>query len=178
MRRISTSVQFAIFFLAIMARTQGQAEMPKPGAEQKKLDYFVGTWNLEGEMKPSPMGPGGKFTNTVTNKWMQGGFFVVGQSNFKSAMGDASELSLMGYSSEDRMYTFDGFDSSGGRESGKGTMDGDSWSFNMDEHMGDQTVKGHYAIKIVSPTSYTFKFEMSPDGHSWNTVMEGKATKK
>jgi hypothetical protein len=79
---------------------------------------------------------------------------------------------------EDKVYTADGFDSTGGRESGKGTIDGNSWSWTMDEHMGDQTVKGRYAVKITSATSYTFKFEMSPDGHSWNTVMEGKATKR
>ena len=33
-------------------------------------------------------------------------------------------------------------------------------------------------MKVVSPTSYTFKYEMSQDGTSWTTVMDGKATKK
>lgn len=43
--------------------------------------------------------------------------------------------------------------------------------------MGPQTMKGRYSMKILSPTSYTYKFEMSPDGTKWDTVMEGKATK-
>jgi len=30
---------------------------------------------------------------------------------------------------------------------------------------------------MVSPTLYSYKFEMSPDGTNWNLVMEGKATK-
>jgi hypothetical protein len=28
------------------------------------------------------------------------------------------------------------------------------------------------------PISHYFKFEMSPDGNNWSTVMDGKATKK
>jgi hypothetical protein len=32
-------------------------------------------------------------------------------------------------------------------------------------------------MKILSPDSYNFKFEMSPDGAKWETAMEGKATK-
>jgi hypothetical protein len=32
-------------------------------------------------------------------------------------------------------------------------------------------------MKITSPTSYNFMFEMSPDGTKWTTVMDGKATK-
>jgi len=38
-----------------------QMDIPKPGPEVKKLDYFVGHWTSEGNVKPGPMGPGGKF---------------------------------------------------------------------------------------------------------------------
>jgi hypothetical protein len=38
-------------------------------------------------------------------------------------------------------------------------------------------MKGRFTMKIVSPTSYTFKYEMSQDGTHWDTVMDGKATK-
>jgi len=30
----------------------------------------------------------------------------------------------------------------------------------------------------LSPTSYTLKFELSPDGTNWMTAVEGTATKK
>ena len=33
-------------------------------------------------------------------------------------------------------------------------------------------------LKIVSPTSYTFKFDVSVDGTNWMPFMEAKATKK
>ena len=44
--------------------------------------------------------------------------------------------------------------------------------------MGGQTIKGRYTMKVLSPTSYTFKYEMSKDGTNWTTVMDGKSTKK
>jgi hypothetical protein len=33
-------------------------------------------------------------------------------------------------------------------------------------------------MKILSPTSFSMKFEVSMDGTTWNTFMEGRATKK
>jgi len=45
---------------------------PKPAPELKQVEYFVGTWFSEGDMKPSPMGPGGKMTMTEQNH-MDGG---------------------------------------------------------------------------------------------------------
>jgi hypothetical protein len=44
--------------------------------------------------------------------------------------------------------------------------------------MGPQTTNGRLTIKMLSATAYRFKFEISPDGSSWNTVLEGKDTKK
>jgi hypothetical protein len=44
--------------------------------------------------------------------------------------------------------------------------------------MGGQKFKGRFIMKVVSPTSYTYKYEMSQNGTSWTTGMEGKATKK
>jgi hypothetical protein len=35
-----------------------------PGPEQKRLGYFVGKWTGDGDVKPGPMGPGGKMTST------------------------------------------------------------------------------------------------------------------
>ena len=36
-------------------------------------------------------------------------------------------------------------------------------------------MKGRYTMKVLSPT---MKCELSPDGTSWMTAMEGKAIKK
>jgi hypothetical protein len=63
MKPLSATITFLIFLLAALS-VQSQMPMPKPGAELKKLDYFVGTWTMDGDLKPGPMGPGGKMTGT------------------------------------------------------------------------------------------------------------------
>jgi hypothetical protein len=38
-------------------------------------------------------------------------------------------------------------------------------------------MKGRFVMKITSPASYDFSFEMSRDGTKWTVVVDGKATK-
>jgi hypothetical protein len=58
-----------------------------------------------------------------------------------------------------------------------GTVEGDTWTWLGDSKMGTQMMKGRFTVVILSPTSYTYKFEVSKDGATWNAVMDGKATK-
>ncbi|HUK25089.1 MAG TPA: DUF1579 family protein [Terriglobales bacterium] len=173
-------VAFAALPVLVLAALSafGQMPMPKPGPEVKKLDYFVGSWTMEGEMKPGPMGPGGKFTGSETDEWMPGGFFLEAHEEFKTPMGDGTAKAFMGYDTEGKMYTYHSFASTGESENSTGMLEGDTWNWTSDEKMGGQTLKGKYSLTMLSPTSYSFKFEVSPDGTTWNTVMEGKATKK
>jgi len=77
MKRPSIIIVFLTLLFAFTVAARAQMQMPKPGPEHKKLDYFVGTWATDGDMKPGPMGPGGKFTGTSHDEWMDGGFFMV-----------------------------------------------------------------------------------------------------
>jgi hypothetical protein len=178
MRQIS---KFALCVaLAAFAMISAQAQMPamKPAPELQKLNYFTGTWTLEGNMKPGPMGPGGPMTETEKNSWMDGNFFLVSNSDFKSqSMGNGTETAFMGYDTDKKMYTYDAFNSMGEAEHSTGMFDGTTWTWTSDEHMGGMTMKGKFVIKTISATSYTFEFDMSQDGNTWNTLMDGKATK-
>ena len=163
---------------AVTTSAPAQMPAPKPPPELKKIDYFIGKWNLEGEMKPGPMGPGGKMTMTEEDSWMDGNFFVVAHSKFSSpTMGGGTAISFMGYDPDTKAYTYNEFNSMGETERSAGTFDGDTWTWTGDEKMGDKIIKGRYTMKILTPTSYNFKFEMSPDGANWTTVMDGTATK-
>ncbi|MGB9075131.1 MAG: DUF1579 family protein [Terriglobales bacterium] len=175
MRR-SSAILVATLLLAAVAFAQ--MGPPKPAPEVKNLGYFLGNWTSEGDMKPGPMGPGGKFTDSGQGEWMDGGFFLVIHSAFKSAaMGNATGTAYMGYDPQEKVYTYDAFSSMGENIHSKGTLDGDTWNWTNDMKMGPQTMKTRYTMKILSPTSYTFKFEMSQDGTKWDTMMDGKATK-
>lgn len=168
------SAVWLFFALAAVA----QMEVPKPGPEHKKLDVLAGSWTLDGDMKPSPMGPGGKMTETEKCDWMDGGFFLVCHTDFKSSMGDGAGISILGYSADDKAYTYREYNSWGESMESKGSVDNDTWTWTNDEKMGGTIMKGRFTMKLLSPTSYTFTFEMSQDGTKWTTVMDGKATKK
>ena len=165
---------------ALLLATAATAQMqpPKPGPELKKLDVFVGSWTLDGNMKPSTMGPGGAISENEKCEWMDGGFYLVCNSEYKSTIGNGVGLAVMGYSPDDKAYTYREFNSFGEFEDSKGSVNGDTWTWIADEKMGGMTMKGRFTMKIISPTSYTFMFEMSQDGTKWTTVMDGKATKK
>jgi hypothetical protein len=158
---------------------QPPSSIPKPGPQHQRLAYFVGTWAHEGEMKASPFGPGGKFTGTDRNEWFPGNFFVVMHSEMTGPMGLDKSLEIAGYNSEEKQYTFYSIDSMGMGDSAKGTVEGDTWTWNGESKMGGKLIKSRFIIKELSPASYSYKFDMSTDGGStWSNVMEGKATKK
>jgi hypothetical protein len=178
-------VKFKAFLLLITvlfgAGAWAQMAPPKPGPELKKLDYFLGTWTTEGTVAQGPWGAGGKFSITDSSEWSLGNFYVQGHGEFKmppEVGGDGKEVSWMGYDTNENVYTRDGFNDQGQHETSKGTLSGDTWTWNSSQVYGGQEIKQRMTIKVVSPTSYTMKFEVSIDGTNWMTFMDGKATKK
>lgn len=154
-------------------------EAPKPGPEHKKLAYYVGNWTSESEVKANPFMPPGKYNAKDRCESYPGGFAVVCHSDGSGPMGSMKSMGLMGYSTEDKVYTYYGVDSSGMIPTtvSKGTVHGDTWSYTDESKMGGKMVKSRFTIKQLSPTSYTFKWEMQTEGGTWSTVMEGKSTK-
>ena len=174
-----THFALACFLLLTLVAMSAPAQMPvpKPAPELSQLDYLAGDWISDGDLKPGPMGPGGKVTSNGHVYWMEGKFFLIMESKMTGAMGDGTYLAVMGYDPEKKVYTYNDF-SMGQVGHSEGTVSGDTWTWTSDENMGGQTIKGRYTMKILSPTSYTYKYEMSKDGTNWTTVMEGKSTKK
>jgi len=177
MKRTFNRIWILLVFGAVWAAwAQQPPEMPKPGPEQQRLRYFVGDWRSEGDMKASPFGPGGKFTGTDHSE-MLGDFFVVTRSDGSGPMGKMKALATLAYDPKEKVYTYDEYNSMGQHEVSKGTVSGDTWTWTNDTDMGGKVMKGRFILKELSPTSYTFKFDMSEDGNSWTNVMEGKTTK-
>ena len=178
MKTLSAILGFLTLLFGIALSARAQIEQAKPALELRKLDYFVGTWAAEGEIKPGPLGPGGKFTDTNHVQWMEGGFFLVTHSEFHGAMGKGTETAYMGYDENEKVYTYDSFNSLGETDHAKGTLEGDTWTWLSETKIGPQALKGRLVIKVLSGTAYNFRFETSTDGNSWSTVLEGKDRKK
>src|SRR5260370_30954417 len=166
------------FFWPPRFSPQPPPQAPKPAPELERLKYSAGNWTSDSEMKASPFGPGGNLTSNDRDEWMSGGFFLVAHSDFKGAMGPGAGLALMGYNTEDKVYTYDAYNSIGEADHSIGTVSGDTWTWTNDQKMGGKVIKGKFIIKELSPTSYTFKYEMASETGEWSTIMEGKAIKK
>ena len=154
-------------------------QAPKPTPEQARLGYFVGKWTAKGEIKPGPMGPGGKMTTTDNCEWFEGQYSVICRSEGTTPMGPTKSMGILGYSTEEKVYTYYGVDNSNMTMASvpRGTVRGDTWTYTDEGMMGGKKVKTRVTIKELSPTEYTFRMEaQGPDG-KWASMMESKNTK-
>jgi hypothetical protein len=153
--------------------------MSRPRApELKKLDFFAGDWKSEATIHDAPGNRDTTYRSTNHAEWMEGNFFLVEHWEFELDGVKGKELSIKGYDSERKVYTYHAFTSMGEAFYDTGTVDGDVWTWLRDEASGDVPTKGRYTIKVMSSAAYTFKFETSEDGANWENVMEGKSTRR
>jgi hypothetical protein len=180
-RSLNLLTAFAVVSAAGLHFAPAEAQQaPKPGPEHARLGYFVGKWTAEGEIKPGPMGPGGKMTSTDNCEWFEGRYSVICRSEGTMPSGQTKSIGILGYNTEEKVYTYYGVDNSNMTMASvpHGTLRGDTWTYTDEGMMGGKKVKSRVTIKELSPTSYSFRMEMQgPDG-KWAPVMESKNTKE
>ena len=140
-----------------------------------KLNYFVGTWTLEVHMKISPFASR-TFFGTEHNEWMPGGSLLVSRQEGEAAPASGG-LAVIAYNTQEKTYTYHVVKETGEAEDLKGTFEADIWTWTSSPAAGNEKRHSRLTIQEISPTSYSLKFETSPEGHDWSTVMEGKAVK-
>lgn len=171
--RSSAAVILSCGFTAL-SLAQAPPEPPKPGPEQKKLEQLLGTWRLEGEIKENGYVPAGKSVVTATVTWGPGGFFVESRGegeNYPTTHG------IMAYDSQAKVYTTFYASGAGLVGGGTGTVDGNTWTWMLEDKWSGQAFKGRTTVTFKSATQYTSKYEyLAPDG-SYVTIAEGTATR-
>jgi Protein of unknown function (DUF1579) len=160
--------------IAVVAQ---QPVTPQPSPAHKKLAAFVGTWKDEAEIKPGPLGPGGKMSLTETCNWFTGGFSIVCYSETTGVMGDLKALAVFSYDPEEKVYRLYEFNSVGRSGAAKGTVDGDTWTFDGESKMGDKLIKTRSTIRILSPDSAVMKSEVSMEGGPMTLLMDLKGSR-
>ena len=151
---------------------QAQPAPPQPGPEHKKLEYFVGKWTGESEIKPNPYMPAGKVVGTETATLGPGGFYVESR-----AEGDIARLAIIGYDSHAKVYTSYYANSGGLVGSATGSVNGNTWTWMVEDKFAGNAIKGRTTVTMSSPTQYTIKYEMADEKGGYTTIVEGKATK-
>lgn len=176
---LPTRRSLAAGLVALVASAVASAQQaPSPGPEVKKLEPFAGKWKGEAEMKPGPWGPGGKMTSESECTWYEGGFQLICRESGAGPMGKMKSESVLGWSSEEKVYKYFGFDSSGMMGTAIGTVTGNQWNWTGSDRMGGKTIHSRYTLTLVNPTTQTFKWETSEDKKNWTLAAEGKSTKQ
>ena len=176
MKRYAAILSIVVTFIGVLAAQT--PEMPKPGPEHEKLRAFVGNWTFEGEVKPGPMGPGGKMTGTDRIQWLPGNFFLERRFTGKGAMGEMQGIEILAYDSGKKVYTYNSFDSMGNIGSGTLTVSGSTWTASGTSNMGGKSLQDRCKLTFgAGAATLAIACEMSADGKAWTPTFEGKATK-
>jgi Protein of unknown function (DUF1579) len=146
---------------------------PKPSPEHKKLEYFVGKWTVESEIKANKFVPAGKTVGTETATLGPGGFYV--ESRAEGQLG--TRLAIIAYDSHAKVYTSYYASSVGLVGTGTGTVNGNTWTWMVEDKYAGKSVKGRTTVTTLSPTQYTSKYEVADEKGGYTTILEGKATK-
>lgn len=147
---------------------------PTPGPEHKKLEYFLGKWTVEGEIKANKFVPAGKSVSIETATLGPGGFYVESRNEGPSG----TRLAIIGYDSNAKVYTSYYANSVGMVGVGTGTVTGNTWTWMVEDKYAGISIKGRTTVTILSPTQSTSKYEMADGKGGYTTIVEGKSTKE
>lgn len=165
----------ALLVVPAVLGAQAPQGAPQPGPEIKRLEVFAGRWTSTGEMKASPMGPGGPVTGSNTCEWFPGGFYLVCRSDGRGPVGAMHAMGILGWDPEKKRYTYYGIDNSGmpGGMAYTNGPSGDTWTWEGESTVGGQPVKGRYTSKRISADEYTWSYELQMGGGPWQTMGSG-----
>lgn len=171
--RSSVAVILICGFTAQLLLAQAPPAPPKPGPEHKKLEYFVGKWTVEGEIKANEFVGASKLVSSETCTLGPGGFYVECRAEGQLP----TRLAILAYDSHAKVYTSYYANSGGLVGTATGSVSGNTWTWMVEDKFAGKAIKGRTTITMSSPTQYTSKYEMADEKGGYTTIVEGKATK-
>jgi hypothetical protein len=174
-RRALWIISLAVVPMALGA--QSPPSVPKPGPEQKRLEVFLGKWNVDGQAQASPYGPAGKLTSVDTWAWMPGGFFMTHHWDSKQGGVEIRGMEVLGYDGRSKVYTSRFFDNFGNSGPWKGTVQGNAWTWTGDTEVAGKPLKERCTTVVAGADALTSKCEYSTDGAKWLPNVELKYTR-
>jgi hypothetical protein len=161
----------------------GEMKMPSgPPPELKQLDFFIGEWTCAGHSEESPMGPAHDTHADLSIKWILGGMWQMGEYTEKKTEQSPmpmQSMDIFGYDAANKQFVLHGLNGMGGWSMGhsKG-FEGDSITYEMEMHMGGQTMMGRATFtKMKGGSEMGAKF-MSKIKDKWVPMGGGNCKKK
>jgi hypothetical protein len=170
-------IAILILLLSSISLAQAPQQPSPPGVlpAHQRMSFFLGDWTASGTSKISPKSPAAPFTLKERGEWVTDGYFLETKSSMKSDLGTVNSQRVMGYNVEDKVYTYNVYNSLGEHQVALGHLNGNTWTWDSVEKLNGITVKGRYTIVETGPDTFTFKSEVADPKGGWISVMEGKA---
>jgi Protein of unknown function (DUF1579) len=157
------------------------AQQPSVSAEvaaaHKRLEYFIGQWNVDGTGREAPGGKPQPFSGSLRCEWFEIGSQVICRGETTGGPFPGKELIILAYNAATHAYTRYSVDgTSGGSGYSTGTVTGKAWQWTLVyPKMPDVQVRASWTE--VSPDAHTAAIEMSQDGNTYATLAEARVTR-
>jgi hypothetical protein len=154
---LTAAVALVVWLLVVSVHAQ--SDTPKPGPEMKKLEVLVGDWSYEGEQfdPPAPgmpYGGAGKYSGTVTTRFVLNGFFMQDTVEENDPAGKTTMIFMTGYDAAAKRYIGHAFISDGTMVVGTSTLDGQTFTSNS-------TMTAASGQKVLLKTMVTYASDWS-----------------
>jgi hypothetical protein len=152
-------------------------DMPKLSDGHKKLERLVGNWAGEEKLSPSPWDPkGGPAIGKVSNRSTLDGFIVTQEyEQIRNGVTSFKGFGIFSYDANRDCHVMHWIDSMGSPVSEfTGSVENNVWTLTNQGQMGHSRA----IFDFSKDNQYHFKMDISQDGKSWYTFMEGSYTKK
>jgi hypothetical protein len=162
--------------LSVLA--QPPSPQPKPGPEHQKLRLWSGVWAYEGEAYSTFLGPGGKFSGTMTGRLTAGGFGLECVFSERGPWGETRIVEMDGYDPVAKNYPYLSVASNSNIYRGAFTVQG-----TVAKWEGVSIVNGKQyrdrGTDAVSPDGMNIdkRGELSQDGKTWVPSFSFRARK-
>ena len=158
---------------ATLTFAQAASELPQPSPEQKKLQAFLGTWKVESEIKENGYVPAGKSVSTETCTSGPAGSYIECRTEGGNL---PTRLAIMAYDSYAKAY-MSYYASSVLVGTGNGTVDGNTWTWAVEDHMAGIAAKGRTTVTFLSASRFVSKYEMLDANGHYVTILQATGTR-
>jgi hypothetical protein len=165
---VRSMVSFGVVVLGLMSATHVQAQ---PGPEQKKLEYFVGKWKTDVDLKATAAMPASKASGTEDCEWFAN-LHIVCKSETNGAAGNYRTMRIISYVAALKAYSQYSVDSLGYAVWSTGQLSGNTWTFTTE--LPGMKLR---SIMKTSADGYTSTAEYAGAHGKFTPTGTGKATR-
>ena len=168
----------AVLTASTLALASDHLETPPIAPELIKMDVWVGTWQSQTQVMPTPYSEAASVKSELTCNWSPHHGFILCDHLMHGPSGLSNSLSVYTYDEAAKTYKFFGVDKDDSPREVPLQVKGNIWSFGTQVQDKDKTIMFLTNDEFVSDKVMHFRTEFSEDnGRNWKELNQGELTK-